>query len=151
MELIEGISHNMIDVFHDGVHSTYVGNGPVISQAYRNKLPGDNHGDLPCVVSTEIMAGMPDQILEITVAASKGAPDQILFANTPRSRNVGQNDIQTGLELNEHRRWQAFGEDVGELGCCRYMQNTDISSRDTLTDEVKIDLHMLPALMLNRV
>jgi len=81
MELIEGISHNMIDVFHDGVHSTYVGNGPVISQAYRNKLPGDNHGDLPCVVSTEIMAGMPDQILEITVAASKGAPDQILFAN----------------------------------------------------------------------
>ena len=83
MELIEGISHNMIDVFHDGVHSTYVGNGPVISQACRNKLPGDNHGDLPCVVSTEIMAGMPDQILEITVAASKGTPDQILFANTP--------------------------------------------------------------------
>ena len=51
MELIEGISHNMIDVFHDGVHSTYVGNGPVISQTYRDKLPGDNHGDLPCVVS----------------------------------------------------------------------------------------------------
>ena len=67
------------------------------------------------------------------------------------SRNVGRDDIQTRPELNKHRRWQAFGEDVGELGCYRYMQNTDISSRDTLTDEVKIDLHMLPALMLNRV
>jgi len=67
------------------------------------------------------------------------------------SRNVGRDDIQTRPELNKHRSRQTLGEDVGELRCGWHMQNTYISSTDTLADEMEINLHMLRALMLNRI
>lgn len=101
---------------------------------------------------------MLDQILEkdhgqindwVQIGSKEGKQEIILFANTPCSRNIGQDDIQTGLELNKHRSRQTLGEDVGELRCGWHMQNTYISSTDTLADEMEINLHMLRALMLN--
>jgi hypothetical protein len=48
----------------------------------------------------------------------------------------------TGPKLREHRRPEALGEDVGELGGGR---NADIADSDTLAEEVKMDLHVLRA------
>jgi len=42
-------------------------------------------------------------------------PYTILTPPPPRSLIVGSLDVQTGPELCEHRRRQAFGEDVGVL------------------------------------
>jgi hypothetical protein len=47
-------------------------------------------------------------------------------------------------------RREAFGEDdVGKLRSNRYMKNSHITDDDTLADEVKVDLDMLRALVLD--
>jgi hypothetical protein len=61
---------------------------------------------------------------------------------------VGATDVETGSKLREHREGIPFGEDVGELGGRRDM---NISNGDTPANEVKINLNMLGALMLDRV
>jgi hypothetical protein len=56
---------------------------------------------------------------------------------------------ETRLKLQEHRRRQPLGEDVGELGGQRDVEDTNISDSDALTDDkVEINLNMLGALML---
>jgi hypothetical protein len=44
-----------------------------------------------------------------------------------------------------------FGEDVSELRCGQDVENANITGGDTLVDEVKVDLHVLRALMLHEV
>jgi hypothetical protein len=46
---------------------------------------------------------------------------------------------------------QFLGEDVGELRGRRHVKDTDINKCNVLSDEVKIDLHMFGALMLNGI
>lgn len=53
------------------------------------------------------------------------------YLTRPRSLNV-----QTGPELREHRRRQAFGEDVGVLRARRNMKNTDIFGGNALMNKV---------------
>jgi len=46
---------------------------------------------------------------------------------------------------------EPLGEDIGELRCGEHMKNTDCTHGDSFTDEVKVDFHVLGALMLNGV
>jgi hypothetical protein len=56
------------------------------------------------------------------------------------------------LKILKHVRREAFGEDdVGKLRSNRYMKNSHITDGDTLADEVKVDLDMLCALVLDWV
>jgi hypothetical protein len=60
-------------------------------------------------------------------------------------------DVETGPKLRKHRRRKPFGEDVGELGGGRHVKNANSSTGYSFTDEVKIDLDMLRALVLDGV
>jgi hypothetical protein len=73
------------------------------------------------------------------------------YSNTPRSHNSVTTDVETGPKLIKHRGGETFREDVGELRCRRDMEDVDLTDDNLLSDEMKINLHMLRALMLNGV
>ena len=54
----------------------------------------------------------------------------------PRSLIVGGLNVQTGPELRENRRRQAFGEDVGVLRTGRNMENADVTYSNTLPNKM---------------
>jgi hypothetical protein len=60
-------------------------------------------------------------------------------------------DVETGSKLLKHRGRETLREHVGELRCRQDMEDADLTDDDLLSDEVKINLHMLDALMLNGV
>jgi hypothetical protein len=64
---------------------------------------------------------------------------------------MGQAKPHVGAKLVEEWRQQALGEDVNELRSRRDMQNMNFPNGDLVTVEVKINLDMLRALMLNWV
>jgi hypothetical protein len=72
-------------------------------------------------------------------------------SNTSRSHNSATADAETGSKLIEHRGGDALHEDVGELRCQRTMEYADLTDDDSLSDKMKINLHMFDALMLNGV
>jgi hypothetical protein len=58
-------------------------------------------------------------------------------------------DVETGPKLRKHHRQKPFGEDVGELGGGRDVKDADNSIGNSFADEVKVDLNMLRALLLD--
>jgi hypothetical protein len=74
-----------------------------------------------------------------------------VYSNTPRSHNSATADVETGSKLFKHRGRETLREHVGELRCCRNMKDADLTDGDLFSDEVKINLHMLGALVLNGV
>jgi hypothetical protein len=72
-------------------------------------------------------------------------------SNTPRNHNSATADVETGSKLFEHRGGEALHEDVGELRCRRNMEYADLTDGDSLSDKMKINLHMFGVLMLNGV
>ena len=75
----------------------------------------------------------------------------IALLTRPRSLIVEALNVQTGPELLEERSRQPLGEDVGVLCRRRDVHDTDITKSNTLPHEVKIDLDVLGALMLDGV
>jgi hypothetical protein len=73
------------------------------------------------------------------------------YSNAPRSHNSTTTDVETGPKLIKHRGGETLREDVGELRCRRDMEDTDLTDGNLLSDEMKINLRMLHALMLNGV
>jgi hypothetical protein len=73
------------------------------------------------------------------------------YSNTPRSHNSATADIETGPKLIKHRGGKILREDVDELRCSRDMEDADLTDGNLLSDEMKINLHMLCALVLNGV
>jgi hypothetical protein len=73
------------------------------------------------------------------------------LANTPHSQNSAVADVETRSKLIKHRGGETLHEDVGELRCRRDMEDVDLTDGNLLSDEMKINLHMLRALMLNGV
>ena len=69
----------------------------------------------------------------------------------PRSRSFGRPNVETGAELGEDRGGQPLGEDVGELRGRWNMENTNVTDGNPFPHEVKINFHMLGALVLNRI
>jgi hypothetical protein len=72
------------------------------------------------------------------------------YSNTPRSHNSATADVETGPKLIKHRGGETLREDDDKLRCRRDMEDTDLTDGN-LSDEMKINLHMLRALMLNGV
>jgi hypothetical protein len=58
------------------------------------------------------------------------------FQHSPTVRTVSTANIQTVSKLDKDRSRKTLGEDVGILGCCRHMQNTNFSKSDAITNEV---------------
>jgi hypothetical protein len=74
------------------------------------------------------------------------------YSNTPSAvETLATADVETGPKLRKHGRRKPLGEDVGELGGGRDMEDVNISTGDPLADKVKIDLDMLRALVLDGV
>jgi hypothetical protein len=69
----------------------------------------------------------------------------------PHSHNSATVDVETGSKLFKHRGWETLREYVGELRCHRDMKDADLTDGDLFSNEVKINLHMLSALVLNGV
>ena len=69
----------------------------------------------------------------------------------PAVETLASADVETRLKLCKHRGRKPFGEDVGELGGGRDVEDANISTGDPLVDKVKIDLDMLHALVLDGV
>jgi hypothetical protein len=69
----------------------------------------------------------------------------------PRSHNSATTDVDTGPKLIKHRGGETLREDVGELQCRWDMEDADLTDGNLLLDEMKINLHMLRALILNGV
>jgi hypothetical protein len=73
------------------------------------------------------------------------------YSNTPHSHNSATTDVETGSKLIKHRGGETLREDVGELRCRQDMEDVDLTDDNLLSDEMKINLHMLRVLMLNGV
>jgi hypothetical protein len=73
------------------------------------------------------------------------------FSNTPCNHNSATADVETGPKLIEHRGGETLREDVGELRCRQDMEDADLTDDYILSDKMKINLHVLGALMLNGV
>jgi hypothetical protein len=71
--------------------------------------------------------------------------------NSLTSPTVTTQSLQIGLKVNEHRGGETLREDVGELRCHRDMEDADLTDGHLLSNKIKINLHMLGALMLNGV
>jgi hypothetical protein len=69
----------------------------------------------------------------------------------PPSHNSATADVETRSKLIKHRGGETLREDVGELRCRRDMEDVDLTDGNLLSDEMKINLHLLSALMLNGV
>jgi hypothetical protein len=74
-----------------------------------------------------------------------------VYSNTPHSHNSATADVEIGLKLFKHRGRETLCEHVGELRCRRDMKDADLTDGDLFSDKVKINLHMLGALVLNGV
>jgi hypothetical protein len=55
--------------------------------------------------------------------------------------------LETEPKLIKHRGGDILHENVGELRCRRDMEDTDMTDDNLLSDEIKINLHMLRALI----
>jgi hypothetical protein len=73
------------------------------------------------------------------------------FDNTPRSHNTVTADVETRSKLIRQCGEESLHEDVGELRCHQDMEDADLTDDNLLSDKMKINLHMLGALMLNGV
>jgi hypothetical protein len=69
----------------------------------------------------------------------------------PRSHNSDTADVETESKLIKHQGGDTLCEDVSELRCRRDMDDADLTDGNLLSDEMKINLYMLRALMLNEV
>jgi hypothetical protein len=69
----------------------------------------------------------------------------------PHSHNSDTADVETGPKLIKQRGGETLREDVGELRCRRDMEDADLTDGNLLSHEMKINLHMLCALILNGV
>jgi hypothetical protein len=69
----------------------------------------------------------------------------------PAVETLATADVETRPKLCKHHGRKPFGEDVGELGGGRDVEDVNISTGDPLVDKVKIDLDMLHALVLDGV
>jgi hypothetical protein len=69
----------------------------------------------------------------------------------PAVETLATADIEIGPKLLKYRRWEALGEDVGELISSRDLKNSHIPDCDTLADKVEVELNMLRALVLDEV
>jgi hypothetical protein len=67
------------------------------------------------------------------------------------SHNSVTVDVKTGSKLSEHREGKTLCEDVCELRCRRNIDYADLPDGDLLLNKIEINIHMLGALMLNRV
>jgi hypothetical protein len=74
-----------------------------------------------------------------------------IYSNTPCSHNSATADVETGSKLLKHRGRETLHEHVGELRCRQDMEDADLTDGDLFSDEVKINLYMIGALVLNRV
>jgi hypothetical protein len=72
------------------------------------------------------------------------------ISDTLAVETLATTDVETGPKLREHWGKQAFGEYVGKLRSSRNMEDTDITTVNTLTDEV-INLNVFRVLMLHKV
>ena len=75
----------------------------------------------------------------------------VTFPTAPRSRSVVLANVEAGSKLGEDSGREPLGEDVRELRGCRNMENTDFAEGNPFSHEVKIDLDVLRALMLDRI
>jgi hypothetical protein len=73
------------------------------------------------------------------------------YSNTPCSHNSATAYVETGPKLIKHRGGETLREDVGELQCRWDMEDADLADGYLLSNKMKINLHMLHALMLNGV
>jgi hypothetical protein len=77
------------------------------------------------------------------------------LSNTPPlgtgSHNSATADIETGPKLIKHRGGKTLRGEVDELRCRRDMKDADLTDGHLLSDKMKINLHVLGALMLNGV
>ena len=55
------------------------------------------------------------------------------------------------MKFGEGRGQETLGEDVGELGGGRDVEDPNIADGDSITDKVEINLHMFGLLVLHRV
>jgi hypothetical protein len=75
----------------------------------------------------------------------------IYDCNTPPPvvETLATADVETRPKLSKHHRRKLFGEDVGELGGGRDVKDANSSTGNSFADEVKVDLDMLRALVLD--
>ena len=71
--------------------------------------------------------------------------------NTPPQLQLATGNVEAGAELGERRGGESLGEDVGELGGGRHVEDPNIADGDLVTNEVEVNLHVLRPLVLNRV
>jgi hypothetical protein len=90
-------------------------------------------------------------VLDLPHAGGGPTDYRTQYSNTPRSHNSATTDVETGPKLIKHRGGETLREDVGELRCRWDMEDTDLTDGNLLSDEMKINLHMLRVLMLNGV
>jgi len=57
-------------------------------------------------------------------------------------------DVQTGAKIHEDGGGKALGEDIGELRRSGYVKNMDSTHGNLFADEMKVNFHVLSALML---
>jgi hypothetical protein len=69
----------------------------------------------------------------------------------PRSHNSATADVETGPKLIKQRGGETLREDVDDLRCRRAIEDADLTDGNLLSDEMKINLHMLCVLMLNEI
>jgi hypothetical protein len=67
---------------------------------------------------------------------------------TPPQSQLQPLQMLTEPKLQEQRGAEAFGKDIGKLGGGRDTEDVD---SDTLEDKVKVEVHMLGALMLHKI
>jgi hypothetical protein len=78
----------------------------------------------------------------------------VKFSNPPpppRSHNSATADVETGPKHIKHQGGEPLRKDVSELLCRRDMEGADLTDGTLLSNKMKINLHMLSVLMLNRV
>jgi hypothetical protein len=73
------------------------------------------------------------------------------FLTPPAVETLATVNAETGLKLRKQRSRQTLCEDVHELGCHRYVQDTNITDGHAFPHKVEVDLDMLRALVLNGV
>jgi hypothetical protein len=73
------------------------------------------------------------------------------YSNPPGSHNSATASVEIGPKLIKHQGGETLRENVGELRCRRDMEDADLTDGNLLSDEMKINLHMLHALMLNKI
>jgi hypothetical protein len=74
-----------------------------------------------------------------------------IHIRAPPQTQLATGDVEAGAEVGEGRRREALGEDVCELGGSRYVKDPHLADGNPITDEVKVDLHMLGPLVLHGV